>query len=164
MKIQAATLMSIAALSGINSSSAQEPPPVDRIAATPSPTLAIALEAAQIARDTCKIYKVSVAVVDSVGDLKVMLASDGAPPLATELAWRKARTSAIFKMPSSQSKTDRSLAYRLSSSLYSYYGGGLPLIAHGIVIGAIAVSGGENEQGDEVCSRAAVEKVASRLT
>jgi uncharacterized protein GlcG (DUF336 family) len=163
MKIQA-TLMSLAALSWINSSSAQEPPRVDRIAATPFPSLEIALGAAQIARDACKNYKVSVAVVDSVGDLKVLLASDGAPPLASELAWRKARTSAIFKMPSSQSKTDRSLAYRLSSSLYSYYGGGLPIVAHGIVIGAIAVSGGENEQGDEVCTRAAVEKIASRLT
>jgi uncharacterized protein GlcG (DUF336 family) len=87
--------------------------------------------------------------------LKVLLASDGAPPLTAELAWRKARTVSAFKKAISQTKLDPSLQFSLSSSLYGYYGGGLPLRdGSGTLIGAIAISGGASEAGDEGCARA----------
>ncbi len=147
---------------------AQMPLPVDRPAASPSPSLAMSLEAAKAALDACSDHKVTAAVVDSSGELKAELASDGAPPLTVELALRKARTAAIFKMPTSESKikakADIYFEYRLSSSLYSYYGGGVPLItANGTLIGAVAISGGASEANDESCARAGAEKIASRL-
>jgi uncharacterized protein GlcG (DUF336 family) len=147
---------------------AQAPLPVDRPAASPFPPLALSLEAARAALDACSDHKVTVAIVDSSGELKAELASDGAPPLTVELAVRKARTAATFKMPTSQSKVqakaDIYFEYRLSSSLYSYFGGGVPLIApNGTLIGAVAVSGGASEANDESCARAGAEKIASRL-
>ena len=147
---------------------AQAPLPVDRPAASPSPSLALSLKAAKAALDACSDHKVTAAVVDSSGELKAELASDGAPPLTVELALRKARTSATFKMPTSESKikakADIYFEYRLSSSLYSYYGGGVPLIAaNGTLIGAVAVSGGASEANDESCARAGADKILSRL-
>ncbi len=158
----------IAMLLSVIAVPAQLPPPVDRPAASPSPSLALSLEAAKAALDACSDHKVTAAVVDSSGELKAELASDGAPPLTVELALRKARTAATFKMPTSQSKikakADIYFEYTLSSSLYSYYGGGVPLIAaNGTLIGAVAVSGGASEANDESCARAGADKIAARL-
>jgi uncharacterized protein GlcG (DUF336 family) len=114
-------ILSLSAIVGQSSA------PVERPAASPFPSLTAAVASAQAALAACSAYKVSVAVVDSAGELKAALASDGAPPLTTELAWRKARTVSTFKKASSQTKLDPSLQSSLSSSLYSYYGGGLPL-------------------------------------
>jgi uncharacterized protein GlcG (DUF336 family) len=158
----------IAALLSVIAIPAQLPLPVDRPAASPSPSLALSLEAAKAALDACSESKVTAAVVDSSGELKAELASDGAPPLTVELALRKARTAATFKMPTSESKikakADIYFEYKLSSSLYSYYGGGVPLIAaNGTLIGAVAVSGGSSEANDESCARAGANKIVSRL-
>ncbi len=156
-------IVSLSALS-VDSATGQSSAPVERPAASPFPGLAVALAGAQPALAACSAYKVSVAVVDSAGELKVSLMSDGAPPLTTELAWRKARTASTFKKASSQTKLDPSLQFSLSSSLYSYYGGGVPLKdGSGTVIGAIAISGGPSEAGDEECARAGLQKMVSLL-
>ena len=142
----------------------QSSAPVERPAASPFPSLTLALASAQAALIACSAYKVSVAVVDSAGELKVFLASDGAPPLTAELAWRKARTASTFKKASSQTKLDPSLQFSLSSSLYSYYGGGLPLKdGSGTLVGAIAISGGASEAGDEECARAGSQRFVSLM-
>jgi uncharacterized protein GlcG (DUF336 family) len=146
----------------LNPALAQSRPPTDRPAATPFPALDIALQSAQAAIAACKGYKVSTAVVDSSGELKVELATDGAMPLTAELAWRKARTAAYFKRPTSEAKKDPKIEFALSSVLYSYYGGGYPLIdKSGTLIGAIAISGGASEAGDEACAKAGADKWAS---
>jgi uncharacterized protein GlcG (DUF336 family) len=161
--IRFVALISLGALS-VSPATGQSSAPVERPAASPFPSLTLALAGAKAALAACSAYKVTVAVVDSAGELKVLLASDGAPPLTAELAWRKARTSSTFRKPSSQTKLDPSLQFSLSSSLYSYYGGGLPLTdSFGKLIGAIAISGGASEAGDEGCARAGSEKFASLM-
>jgi uncharacterized protein GlcG (DUF336 family) len=153
----------LAALS-VSPATGQSSAPVERPAASPFPSLAAALASAQAALAACSAYRVTVAVVDSAGELKVLLASDGAPPLTAELAWRKARTASTFKKASSQTKLDPTLQFSLSSSLYSYYGGGLPLKdGSGTLIGAIAISGGASEAGDEGCARAGSQKFVTFL-
>jgi uncharacterized protein GlcG (DUF336 family) len=137
------------------------------MAAPRGPALDLALEAAVAARSACISQHVSVAVVDSEGEITVLLASDGAPPIFADLAWRKARTAVHFKMPSKtvskMAASDPKLFFQLSSALYSYYGGGLPLYAGLDVIGAIALSGAPNESADEACAQAGIDKIKTRL-
>jgi len=94
----------------------------------------------------------SIAIVDTAGTLVAFQRMDGAWLGSVDLAQRKARTSALFPMPSSvlgEMSQPGGPIYGIEASnggLISF-GGGFPLTAaDGTVIGAVGVSGGLVDQ------------------
>lgn len=134
------------------------------------PSLALALEAAQVAVSTCTAngYKTAVSVVDSAGVLKALLAADGASQRGVESSQAKAYTSITFKLPSGevakQVETDADLKARLAADpKQRARAGALPLFVNGELIGAIGVGGAPGSEKDEACAQAGLDKVKDRL-
>ncbi|NYI05300.1 GlcG/HbpS family heme-binding protein [Allostreptomyces psammosilenae] len=94
----------------------------------------------------------NIAVVDSAGHLVHFARMDGALLGSVDIAVRKARTAALFRLPSATiGELSRSggPAYDLHHSNGGLvpFGGGLPVLgADGDVVGAVGVSGGTVEQ------------------
>jgi uncharacterized protein GlcG (DUF336 family) len=146
-------------------------------AATPArakgPSEVLALEAAQAALEDCvaKGYKVSALVVDSAGATVVLLTADGATPRTNAIAAEK--TAAVLKYRVSSGEVLKRVqadpAFAAEVKADPKLGGevrqgGLPMMAGGQIIGAIAVSGGLGPlDKDEICARAGLDRVASRL-
>jgi len=134
------------------------------------PAAALALEAAQVAIDTCKAkgFNVAVTVVDSAGVQKVLLAADGAHARGVQSSTNKAVTALAFKQPTSRIaeaiKTDRELAAKVAANAnFAPRAGGVLLTAGNQTIGAIGVGGARGSENDEACALAGIEKVQSRL-
>lgn len=136
----------------------------------PGPSLALSLEAAQTAVRVCTAngHKVTVAVVDSAGVLKVLLSGDGASARSTLVAQRKTNTVLAYKQASAvtveAAKTDAALAERLNTdpTLFAR-AGGQPLLSKGVLIGAIGVSGAPGGDKDDLCGLAGVAQIEARL-
>jgi len=145
---------------------AQTPPPPP----ARGPSLALALEAAQTALDTCTAngYKAAVSVVDSAGILKVLLAADGASARGVGSGQAKAYTTISFHLPSGevakQAEADPVLLERLNADpKHRARAGALPLFVGSELVGAIGVGGAPGGEKDEACALAGVEKIKSRL-
>lgn len=119
-----------------------------------------AISSAQSAA-TAKGLTVSIAVVDAGAHLVAFTRMDGAMPGSIDVAFRKARTAALFR-------TDSGVLGKLAAPggpIYSieHSNGGLVLIgggvllkdAGGVIIGAIGISGATAVQ-DEAIAQAAV--------
>ena len=145
-------------------------------AATPAPppargpSLALALEAAQVAVSTCtgNGYKTAASVVDSAGVLKALLAADGASQRGVESSQAKAYTSISFRLPSGevakQAEADADLKSRLAADpKHRARAGALPLFVKGELVGAIGVGGAPGSEKDEACAQAGLDKVKDRL-
>lgn len=148
---------------------AQTPPAAPQPPAR-GPALDLALEAAQVAIDTCKAreQKAAVSVVDSAGVLKVLLATDGASPRGVSSSTAKAVTALTFKAPTSQLaeriKSDKELADKIAANTaFNARAGGVLLVVDGEVIGAVGVGGARGSDVDEACGLAGVQKVQARL-
>ncbi len=98
------------------------------------------------------------AVVDIGGDLVACLRADGAFSASVTIARDKAYTAAVF----GAATDDLSNALKVNPTLHhgiairpgvALFGGGLPLVVDGAVIGAIGVSGG-SEDDDRACAQA----------
>ena len=107
---------------------------------------------------------VSIAIVDTAGTLVTFQRMDGAWLGSVDLAQRKARTSALFPMPSSalgEMSQPGGPVYGIEATnggLVSF-GGGFPLAAaDGTAIGAAGVSGGRVDQ-DVAVAEAVVKAV-----
>jgi glc operon protein GlcG len=92
-----------------------------------------------------------IAVVDGAGQLVAFERSDDAPWIVSEVAWRKARTSAAFGKPSGdreQAWAERPFFAGSVIALGDYVvgKGAVPLVVDGEVIGAVGASGGVPEQ------------------
>ena len=123
--------------------------------------LALAQKAAAAGLAKCEEggYKVSVAVADRGGNLKVLLRGDGAGPHTTDSSFRKAYTAAslrrstlhlaelIATVPSIQ-------ALRDMNDRILILGGGLPIELEGEVVGGIGVGGAPGGHLDEACAAA----------
>ena len=123
--------------------------------------LALAQKAAAAGLAKCEEggYKVSVAIADRGGNLKVLLRGDGAGPHTTDSSFRKAYTAAslrrstlelaelIAKIPSIQ-------ALRDMNDRILILGGGLPIELEGEVVGGIGVGGAPGGHLDEACAAA----------
>jgi uncharacterized protein GlcG (DUF336 family) len=140
-------------------------PPPDR---TPSPPWALALEAAQAALDACGAdhLLVNVAVVDSLGRLRVVLSADGADPAGVFVAARKAIAAASYGVATSLVQDrlragDPATHAGLKSNMI-VLPGGVPLLAGGRTIGAIAASGATAQQ-DEACAAAGAAAIKGKL-
>ena len=133
----------------------------------PSPTMAVARRAAEAALAACEAQglRVGVAVLDVSGDLRVVLSSDSMPPGRVYTAIHKGLGAIEFGVPTSQIKTvvaaNPAQAQRLRPGMAAFPGG-VPLLSHGQIVGAVAVSGAKAAQ-DEACAAAGVASVRADL-
>ncbi|WP_373069062.1 heme-binding protein [Gemmatimonas sp.] len=100
----------------------------------------------------------AIAVVDYAGQLVAFERDDTAPWIVSEIAWRKARTSAAFGKPTAdreQAWSERPFFAQSVIALGDYVvgKGAFPLIRDGEVVGAVGASGGVPEQ-DHVAAEA----------
>lgn len=131
-------------------------------------SLATALAIATTAEDTCKANgnKVSVTVVGREGEIIVQLRGDDASPHTIENSWRKAYTSRTFRQSSGdfvkRVKNDPTTGAVFLNGIAAAQGG-LPIKVGDDTIGGVGVSGSPGGDKDEVCAKAALDKVADQL-
>jgi len=129
---------------------------------------AMAFTMAETAIATCAAngYRVSVTVVGRVGEVLLQVRGDNAPPHTVENSQRKAYTARTFRMPSgewaSNLANDPNRGAQFLTGVIAIRGA-LPIKVGDEVIGAIGVSGAPGGEKDEVCSKAAIDKVADQL-
>ena len=106
-------------------------------------------------------FKVSVAIVDQSGLLKVQLKADGAGPHTLDSSRRKAYTANSLRDSThkyavlvAQKPELQSLA-RLNDSIL-LLGGGFPIKIGGEIVGGVGVGGAPGIEFDEVCASAAL--------
>lgn len=159
------------------------PPPLARMLAPPpprgtprpplpappvGPPLALALKAARAALVQCRSMGIAAgsAVSDSGGNLILGLTEPGASPGRIYVAARKNLAALAYGTPSSAAKArlhdNDPAALQLFRPNMMTWGGAVPLIAGGHVIGAVGVSGGTQVQ-DEQCASAGARAIARKL-
>lgn len=140
------------------------PPPINPNVTRPpppaSPTLDLALQAAQAALAQCAAdgYNVGVAVSNSTGGMIVGLQSENAFPGRIYNAARKNLVAIEFGTPNSAVRDklragDYATLARVRSNM-TLLAGAIPLYSKGKLIGAIGVSGAPGGERDEVCAAA----------
>lgn len=132
--------------------------------------LALASEAAAEAIAACERqgYRVSAAVVDRAGLIKVLMKGDGAGPHTLDSSTRKAYTSASLRHPTSElvaliQSNPAAAGLRDMNENILILGGGLPIKAGDEVVGGIGVGGAPGGDKDEACARAGIDKIRDRL-
>lgn len=107
--------------------------------------------------------KINAAVVDKGGNLLAFQRMNGAFLHSIDIAIDKAYTAAGFGFPTEQWMDAIGDIPQLREGIVHrdrlvIFGGGLPIVSDGQVIGAIGVSGGSEEQ-DGVCAKAGLERL-----
>ena len=140
------------------------------VPAARGPALDLSVEAAQTALAACTAIQqtVAVSVLDSAGVPKALLAADGASARGVASSNSKAQTALTFKAATSalsaSVKTDPQLAEKIAAnSSFNIRAGGVLLVAHGEIIGAIGVGGARGSEKDEACALAGIAKIQDRL-
>jgi uncharacterized protein GlcG (DUF336 family) len=150
---------------------ASEPAAPPTAAAAPGPSLEVATDGARAAVAACakQGVAIAVAVIDSQGKPRAMLMAEGSIG-SVFVAMRKAVAALTFRIPTSELgaklQKDKAMLARMTPVMF-ISGGGLPIRRGNELIGAIGSSGahgaGPIGQLDEVCARAGLEKIESRL-
>jgi uncharacterized protein GlcG (DUF336 family) len=104
-----------------------------------------------------------IAVIDDSGNLTALCRMDGAPVVSITVAQNKAYT-ALLGLPTGDlyhalTPDPALLAGVLHTPRMAVFGGGLPIVADGALIGAVGVGGGTVEQ-DIDCARAGLAALA----
>ena len=124
--------------------------------------LPVSLEQAQaviqaaVAEAKKRNWKMNVAVADSGGNLVAFQRMDGAMLASIQIAQHKARAAVTFRRPTKVFEDGINLMhldYLLAFDGIIASRGGIPLIEHGAIIGAIGSSGGTDSQ-DDIVSKA----------
>jgi uncharacterized protein GlcG (DUF336 family) len=102
---------------------------------------------------------VTAVVVDESGRLVALGRMDSARPITVDIATNKAYTAASFQQPTEELKSVAGQAWFQSLIVSSNGrvtagGGAIPIVDTGTVVGAIAVSGGTDEQDQRCCEAA----------
>lgn len=138
----------------------------------PEPSAALALEAVTAAIAACKAHGyplVAATVVNAGGELKVMISADGTPPgHAVPRSAAKARAALAYDMPSADLQARAAQDAALTAELAKRSdivprAGGEPLRSHGVLIGAIGVSGAPGGDKDDACALAGLARIRDRL-
>jgi glc operon protein GlcG len=111
---------------------------------------------AAVAEAKKRNWKMNVAVTDSGGNLVAFQRMDGAMLASIQIAEHKAKAGATFRRPTKVFEDGINLLhlnYLLAFDGVIASRGGIPLIDHGTIIGAIGCSGGTDSQ-DEVVAEA----------
>jgi uncharacterized protein GlcG (DUF336 family) len=126
----------------------------------------MALAIAETALAECG-QRVSVAVVDRAGRLRVFLQGDGAAPHNIELAGRKAYTARTFGRTSwewAQRTETGAVAGQRELAEVIPLQGGVPIKVGEETIGGVGLSGAPNGgQQEEACGKSGIAKVADQL-
>jgi uncharacterized protein GlcG (DUF336 family) len=129
-------------------------------------SIKMALVIAETALNECT-PRVSVAVLDRAGRLRVFLQGDGAAPHNLELARRKAYTALTFRRTSAdwaKRTAEGDLTGQRSLTDVIPLGGGVPIMIGDEVIGSVGLSGAPNGQAqEEACAKAGIAKVQAQL-
>lgn len=132
--------------------------------------LSLANEAALAAVAACEAngHKVSVAVADRSGLIRVHLRGDGAGPHTLDSSSHKAYTSASMRRSTTAlvemlAKNPGSEGIKYMNDKILALGGGLPITVGEEVIGGIGVGGAPGGHLDEACSQAGIDKIKDRL-
>jgi glc operon protein GlcG len=140
------------------------PPPKQTIDVATAKKMVAAAEAAAIAANAI----VSIAVVDSNGDLVYFERMDGAPGRAVTSAQGKARAAMLFGRPTKEVQDAMTAGKPISVTITNPAGaaidltpaqGGLPLMKDGKAVAAIGV-GGSAPANDEKFAQAGLDAVA----
>jgi uncharacterized protein GlcG (DUF336 family) len=130
--------------------------------------LALASKAAAAAVEKCKQdgHKVSAAVVDRAGVLRVLLRADGAGPHTTDSSTRKAYTAATLRRPTTElgelvAKVPTLQGLREMNDRVLILGGGLPIEIGGEVVGGIGVGGAPGVHLDDACAQAGLDSIGA---
>lgn len=139
---------------------------ISRAIATITSAAAQRAVAAAVAHAATRGAAVVAAVVDVSGDLVACLRADGAFSSSVAIARDKAWTAAVFKTSTDELAAALSHREVLREGIalrpgVVMFGGGLPLVENGGVIGAIGVSGGSE---DDDRAAAAAGRAALGLT
>ncbi|MBI3812025.1 MAG: heme-binding protein [Nitrospirae bacterium] len=132
--------------------------------------LSLATEAAQTALAACEKegYHVSVAVVDRVGLVRILIRGNGAGPHTLDSSRRKAYTSASLRRSTAdlvkliEGRPDDEGLSNMNDQIL-ILAGGLPVKAGEDVIGGIGVGGAPGGEKDETCALAGLDKIRDRL-
>jgi uncharacterized protein GlcG (DUF336 family) len=125
----------------------------------------MALTIAEAAQAECGV-KVTVAVLDRTGRLRVFLQGDGASPHNIELARRKAYTALTFGRTSAEwaQRTETNLQGQRMLTDVIPLQGGVPIKLGDETIGAVGLSGAPmGGTQEEACGKAGIAKVADQL-
>jgi len=128
--------------------------------------LAVAQDMAQAALAQCRAngYRVTATVLDSGGNMKVVLRDDGSALVTIDLSHRKAYAAVIFRRSSAE--TVKAFGAMTPSPVIEgtvMLAGGVPVKVGNDTIGAIGVSGAPGGDKDEACANAGLAKVADKL-
>ena len=121
-----------------------------------------ALKAAQAALARCRAsgYQVTVAIVDRMGVVQVLLRDRFAGPHTADLARAKAYTAVSFRTNTTElaemTQPGRPQSGIRSRPDVAAVGGGMMIEAGGSLLGAIGVSGGPGGQEDDACAAAGI--------
>lgn len=155
-------LIGIGASAGIGTSTAEDLPHETVL------PVALANKAASAAMEKCKQdgYKVSVAVVDRAGLVRVLMRGDGAGPHTLDSSSKKAYTAASLRRPTSElaemiAKTPALHSLRNMNEKILMLGGGLPIEMAGDVVGAIGVGGAPGAHLDDACAQAGLDSIGA---
>src|SRR5207245_8550700 len=128
-------------------------------------SIKMALVIAETALTECT-PRVSVAVLDRAGRLRVFLQGDGASPHNLELARRKAYTALTFQRTSAEwaQRTETTLQGQRMLTDVIPLAGGVPIKAGEDTIGGVGLSGAPmGGAQEEACAKAGIAKVADQL-
>jgi uncharacterized protein GlcG (DUF336 family) len=131
----------------------------------PNVSAKMALTIAETAFNECG-PRVSVAVVDRAGRLRVFIQGDGAQPHNLELARRKAYTAETFGRTSIEwaQRTETQTQGQRQLSEVIPLQGGVPIKMGDQTIGAVGLSGAPmGGPQEEACGKAGIAKVADQL-
>jgi len=130
--------------------------------------LALASKAAAAAQEKCRQdgYRVSVAVVDRAGVLKVLMRGDGAGPHSTDSSTKKAYTAASLRRPTGElaemvAKTPAAQGLQYMNDNILILGGGLPIEIGGEVVGGIGVGGAPGGHLDAACAQVGLDSIGA---
>ena len=128
-------------------------------------SIQMAIAVAETALAACT-SRVSVAVVDRTGRLKVFLQGDNASPHNIELSRRKAYTALTFRRTSldwAKRTETQNQGQRMLTDVIPQQGG-VPIMIGEDIIGAVGLSGAPNGgQQEEDCGKAGIAKIADQL-
>lgn len=165
--LHVAALFTLAGLvSTINTGLAAEEEETMTLSEQPYLASWLAHKAAKAAIKQCRgnNYLVSVSVVDSAGQLRILIRDDGAGPHTVESSRKKAYTAASMRA----STLDLSERIANNPSLQGLHnlnddvlmlGGGLPIMFGNQVIGGIGVAGAPGANLDDACARKGLNEI-----
>ena len=129
-------------------------------------SIRMAMQIAETALTECT-PRVSVAVLDRAGRMRVFLQGDNASPHNLELARRKAYTALTFRRPSAEwakRTAEGDVTGQRSLTDVIPLGGGVPIMIGEDAVGSVGLSGAPGGQPkEEACAKAGIAKVADQL-